>query len=179
MTAAVAGTDAGHSDEPLHACSIHGVDQNAGGFRKEACAFEDESGRKVDTKRLDDCVDVLERRRLGGRCGSCRDLARRPTAYRGPHQRSVCPRLNVPGHARCSRLEGQSALFQARCRDCRRSREFLSQTFRRYSYSLPHLDHSCRYIAAFEFGHKVVSLPRNPSRLIASSKSEAEAGEKG
>ena len=112
MTAAVSGADAGHGNKPLHACRLHGVDQDAGGFRKEACAFKDKSGRKVDA---DDwmLVNVLEGIRIVSRSSAC------PTAYRGPHLRLVCLRLNVPGHGRCGRLEGQSSPFQARCRGWR------------------------------------------------------------
>ena len=43
MTAAIASAKTGHGDEPLHACGLHGIDQDARGFREESCAFENQS----------------------------------------------------------------------------------------------------------------------------------------
>src|SRR4249920_1386562 len=60
MTATVASTKTGHGDKPLHTCGLHGIDQDARGFREEPCAFEDQSRREVHTEGLDHHVDVPE-----------------------------------------------------------------------------------------------------------------------
>ena len=58
MTATVASTKTGHGDKPLHTCGLHGIDQDARGFREESCAFEDQPRREVHTEGLDHHVDV-------------------------------------------------------------------------------------------------------------------------
>ena len=60
MTAAVAGAETGHGNQPFHACGLHGIDKDTRGFREERCAFEDDSRREVDAERLDNYVNVLE-----------------------------------------------------------------------------------------------------------------------
>jgi len=43
-----------------HACGLHGIDQDARGFREEPCAFEDQPRREVYTEGLDHHADVPE-----------------------------------------------------------------------------------------------------------------------
>jgi hypothetical protein len=60
MTTAVASAETSHSNKPLHACNIHGVDQDARGIREQRRAFEDQLGREIDAERLDNHLDVPE-----------------------------------------------------------------------------------------------------------------------
>jgi hypothetical protein len=58
MTAAVAGAETSHGNGSLHACSLHGIDEDARGFREERSKMT--RGEKSTPSGLDDHVDVFE-----------------------------------------------------------------------------------------------------------------------
>ena len=59
MTAAVAGAETGHGDEPLDACGLHAINRLRVDL-EERCTCEDQSRREVNAERPDNYVDVLD-----------------------------------------------------------------------------------------------------------------------